>query len=235
MIGIDLSGRHALVTGGAGTIGRAFAAQLRAAGARVSVLERPGLAGDVCVDLADAAATEAAVGALVARAPVDILINNAALILNRPWEEFSAAEFDTQMRINATAAFALARVCAPGMKTQGWGRIVNLTSVTLNGQWGGFAPYVATKGAVLGLTRGLARELGPHGITVNAIAPGAVRSEVEDRVFADDLAGYQARMLAGQAIKRRIEAEDIAALAVFLCSDGAAMLTGQNIGVDGGW
>ena len=235
MIVTDLTGRHALVTGGAGTIGRAFVAALTAAGARVSVLERPGLPGDVSVDLNDAGATEAAVAALVARAPVDILINNAALILNRPFEEFSAAEFDEQMRINVTAAFALARVCAPAMKAQGWGRIINLTSVTLNGQWDGYVPYVATKAALLGLTKGLARELGPHGITVNAIAPGAVRSEVEDRVYADQLEAYDERILRGQSIKRRIEAGDIAGLAVFLCSDGAAMLTGQNIGVDGGW
>lgn len=230
-----LTGRHALVTGGAGTIGRAFVAALGAAGARVSVLERPGLAGDLSVDLGDLAATEAVVGAFVARRPVDILINNAALILNRPFEDFTAAEFEEQMRINATAAFALARVCAPGMKAQGWGRIINLTSVTMNGQWDGYVPYVATKAALWGLTKGLARELGPHGITVNAIAPGAVRSEVEDRVYADRLAAYNDRVLAAQSVKRRIEAADIAALAVFLCSDGAALLTGQNIGVDGGW
>ena len=232
MITTDLTGRHALVTGGAGTIGRAFVAALTAAGARVSVLERPGLPGDILVDLGDAAATEAA---LAGQGPFDILINNAALILNRPFEDFTAAEFDEQMRVNATAAFALARAVAPGMKAQGWGRIINLTSVTMNGQWDGYVPYVATKAALLGLTKGLARELGPHGITVNAIAPGAVRSEVEDRVYADQLTAYNERILKGQSLKRRIEAEDIAALAVFLCSDGAAMLTGQNIGVDGGW
>ncbi len=92
--------------------------------------------------------------------------------------------------MNSSAAFALTRACAPGMKAKCWGRVINLTSLTLNGQWDGYVPYVASKGAMLGLTKGLARELGPHGITVNAIAPGAVVSEAENRVFADRLAQY---------------------------------------------
>jgi NAD(P)-dependent dehydrogenase (short-subunit alcohol dehydrogenase family) len=110
-----------------------------------------------------------------------------------------------------------------------------MTSLTLNGQWDGYVPYVASKGAMLGLTKGLARELGAHGITVNAIAPGAVVSEAENRVFGDRLAEYNSFILKSQSVKSRILAEDVANLAVFLASDGARMISGQNIGIDGGW
>lgn len=237
---MQLTGKHALITGGLGTIGRAFASGLAAAGAIVTVLDRPdGTApqssGWLGVDLNDLATAEAAVAEAVSRQPFDILINNAALIINKPHDEFSLAEYEDQIRVNSSAAFALARACAPSMKAKGWGRIINLTSITLNGQWDGYVPYVASKGAMLGLTKGLARELGKHGITVNAIAPGAVVSEAENRVFADKLEEYQAWVLERQGLKTRILPEDVANLAVFLASDAARMISGQNIAIDGGW
>jgi NAD(P)-dependent dehydrogenase (short-subunit alcohol dehydrogenase family) len=233
-------GKHALVTGGLGTIGRAIVAALADAGVRVTVLDRPGaepLAGHgfLGVDLNDLAAIEDQVGAFVAENPVDILINNAAWIINQPHETFSIAEYEDQIRINSSAAFILSRVCSPHMKAQGWGRIVNLTSITMNGQWDGYVPYVASKAALHGLTKGLARELGPHGITVNAVAPGAVLSGTENRVYGDRLQEYNDFILTHQSVKKRIEAVDIAALALFLCTDGARLISGQDIGVDGGW
>ena len=234
---VDLTGKHALITGGLGTIGTAFGAAFATAGAQVTILDRPEMTpppdhnwlGVDLNDLATAQATVAAAG------PFDILINNAALIINKPFQEFSLEEYEQQLRVNSAAAFALTRACAPAMKARGWGRILNLTSLTLNGQWDGYVPYVASKGAMYGLTKGLARELGPFGITVNAIAPGAVVSQAEDRVFADRLADYNRFILDRQSLKSRIQAEDIANLAVFLASDGARMISGQNIGVDGGW
>lgn len=233
----SLAGRHALVTGGSGTIGRAIVAAFAAAGAQVTVLDRPDAApvaghGWLPVDLADLAGAAAAVAAA---GPFHILVNNAAIIWNRPHEDFTLEEYELQIRVNSSAAFALARAVSPGMKAAGWGRIINLTSLTLNGEWDGYVPYVASKAALLGLTRGLSRELGPHGITVNAIAPGAVVSETENRVFADRLQEYNDFVLKRQAVKRRILPEDIAHLAVFLAGDGARMISGQNIGVDGGW
>jgi NAD(P)-dependent dehydrogenase (short-subunit alcohol dehydrogenase family) len=234
---MDLNARHVLITGGVGSIGTALAVAFAAAGARITILDRPGATppashGWLAVDLEDLALTEARVAAA---GPFDILINNAALIINKPFEAVSVEEYETQMRVNSASAFALARACAPGMKAKGWGRIVNLTSVTLNGQWDGFVPYVASKGALLGLTKGLARELGPHGITVNAIAPGAVVSEAERRVFADRLEDYNRFILERQCIKARIQPHDVASLALFLASDAAGMISGQNIGIDGGW
>ncbi len=234
------SPRHVLVTGGLGTIGRAMAAAFAAAGHRVTVLDRPGGAapdgmGWLGVDLNDLAATREAAAGLAARDPVQVLINNAALIINKPHDAFSIAEYEDQIRVNSSAAFVLTAALAPGMKAAGWGRVINLTSITLNGQWDGYVPYVASKGAMLGLTKGFARELGPHGITVNAISPGAVVSEAENRVFADRLEQYNAWVLERQCIKSRIQPEDVANLALFLCSDAARMISGQNIAIDGGW
>lgn len=237
---MPINARHALVTGGLGTIGRAYVAGLTAAGTRVTVLDRPSGealagAGFLGVDLNDLAGAEAAVAKAVAADPVDILVNNAALIINKPHEEFSLVEYEDQVRVNSSAAFAVARACAPAMKARGWGRIVNMTSLTLNGQWDGYVPYVASKGAMLGLTKGLARELGKHGITVNAISPGAVVSEAENRVFADRLEQYNSWVLERQCLKQRLQAEDVANLLVFLVSDAAKMISGQNIAIDGGW
>jgi NAD(P)-dependent dehydrogenase (short-subunit alcohol dehydrogenase family) len=236
-----LAGRRALVTGGCGTIGRALAAAFAREGAAVTVLDRPGATppegmGWLPADLADPAGAEAAVRAAAeADGPFDILLSNAALILNRPFEAFSPADWEEQMRVNAGAAFALARALSPGMKARGWGRIVAMTSVTLSGEWEGYVPYAASKGALWGLVKGLARELGPHGITVNALSPGAVVSEAEARLFGDRQAAYADWVLGRQCLKRRLVPEDIAGAALFLCSEGASMVTGQTLRVDGGW
>lgn len=233
----NLEGKRALITGGLGTLGVAMAETFKAAGANVTILDRPDgtpleAYGYLGIDLNDLAGAEEAVKQAI---PFDILINNAALIINKPHDAFSLMEYEDQIRVNSSAAFALSRVCAPAMKDKGWGKIVNLTSITLNGQWDGYVPYVASKGAMLGLTKGLARELGPFGINVNAIAPGAVKSAAENRVFADRLQEYNDWVLDRQCLKSRIEASDVADLALFLCSDAARMISGQNVAIDGGW
>ncbi|MBZ9942200.1 SDR family oxidoreductase [Mesorhizobium sp. BR1-1-13] len=248
-----LASRIALLTGGLGSLGRAQAVTLARAGARVLVLDRPDIesapatvaelaaeaGGDIAFvgcDLNSLAAAEAAVTALAAsEGGIDILINNAALIINRPFEEFSLTEYEDQIRVNSSAAFALARACAPGMKAKAYGKIVNFCSITLNGRWDGYVPYVASKGAMLGLTKSLARELGPHGIRVNAVSPGAVVSEAEERVFGDRLKQYNDWILENQSIKARIEPHQVAELVLFLVSPASDMITGQNIAVDGGW
>ena len=237
MTPIKLHSRHALITGGLGSIGQSLVQSFLAAGAKVTVLDRtegtaPTGCGWIAVDLNDLAATHAQV---VAAGPFDVLVNNAAIIVNKPFEAFTLEEYEEQIRVNSSAAFALARACAPAMKAKGWGRIINLTSLTMNGQWEGFVPYAASKSALLGLTKGLARELGPYGITVNAIAPGAVISDAENRVFADQLEQYNKMTLERQCLKSRIQPQDVANLAIFLASDAARMITAQNIRIDGGW
>lgn len=250
---LRLDDKTALVTGALGSLGRAQSEAYAAAGARVILLDRPGnengaaFASELAKkhgvettyvghDMSDLEATEARGHALSEQfGGIDILVNNAALIINRPFEEFSVAEYDEQLRVNAAAALAMARALAPGMKRKKYGKIINFCSLTLNGRWDGYVPYVVSKGAMLGLTKGLARELGPHGICVNAISPGAVVSEAEERVFGDRLAEYNSWILENQSLKARIEPADVAALSVFLASHASDMISGQNIGIDGGW
>jgi NAD(P)-dependent dehydrogenase (short-subunit alcohol dehydrogenase family) len=187
-------------------------------------------------DLNDLNATEAAATALCAEVGgVDILINNAAFVVNKPHEAFSIAEYETEVRINSSAAFVLSRACSQAMKAKRAGKIINLTSLTLTGHWEGFVPYVASKGASYGLVKAMSRELGHHGINVNGICPGAVLSDAEFRHFGDRAEEYDRWILERQSLKRRILPEDIANLAVFLSSSQADPITGQDIHCDGGW
>lgn len=250
---LRLTDKTALITGALGSLGRAQSEAYAAAGARVLLLDRPGneqaeafaarLAEKFGVetkyvghDLSDLQATETMGHELSdQQGGIDILVNNAALIINKPFEDFSVSEYDEQLRVNAAAALAMARALAPGMKRKKYGKIINFCSITLNGRWDGYVPYVVSKGAMLGLTKGLARELGPHGICVNAISPGAVVSEAEERVFGDRLEQYNSWILENQSLKKRIEPADVAALSVFLASPASDMISGQNIAIDGGW
>jgi NAD(P)-dependent dehydrogenase (short-subunit alcohol dehydrogenase family) len=244
----QLAGRRVLLTGALGTLGQAQAVSFAEAGAEMVLLDLPEHAAkgaQVCaglrrasylgLDLNDLSSVETTVKSLVAERAFDILINNAALIINKPFEAFSIDEYEDQIRVNSSAAFALVRAVAPGMKAKGYGKIINFCSITLNGRWDGYVPYVASKGAMLGLTKSLARELGPHGIRVNAVSPGAVVSEAEARVFADRLQAYNDWIIENQCLKERILPKAVSDLVMFLASPASDMITGQNINVDGGW
>jgi len=245
----NLADKTVLLTGGLGTLGRAQASKLASEGARVIVLDRPDiengaaraaeLGSNVSFLGCDLNALDSAVDivrtAAVAAGGVDILINNAALIINKPHEAFSLQEYEDQIRVNSTAAFALTRACEPEMKKNCYGKIINFTSVTLTGQWDGYVPYVTSKGAMLGLTKSLARELGPHRINVNAVAPGAIVSEAEERVFGGKRQEYNDWVLDRQCLKARIMPSHVADLVHFLVSPAADMISGQNFGIDGGW
>jgi NAD(P)-dependent dehydrogenase (short-subunit alcohol dehydrogenase family) len=249
----ELTGKTVLLTGALGTLGRAQAERLARAGAAVLLLDRPGAAGGeefagelaarhavtalyVGEDLNQLASAEKRAADLSREhGGIDILINNAALIINKPFEQFSLEEYEDQVRVNSSAAFALTRAVAPAMKEKRYGKIVNFCSVTLNGRWDGYVPYVASKGAMLGLTKTLARELGPHGVRVNAVSPGAVVSEAEERVFADRLQQYNDWILENQSLKARIQPADVADLVHFLVTPASDMISGQNIAIDGGW
>lgn len=244
-----LSNKTVLLTGGLGTLGRAQATKFASEGAKVVVLDRPDsenadaraaeLGSNVSFfgcDLNDLAGAESTVRKLAEDVDgFDILINNAALIINKPNEDFTLQEYEDQIRVNSSAAFALTRVCAVAMKEKKYGKVVNFTSVTLTGQWDGYVPYVVSKGAMLGLTKSMARELGPHGINVNAVSPGAIVSEAEERVFGDKLQEYNDWVLERQCLKSRILPTHVADLVSFLVSPASDMISGQNYGIDGGW
>ena len=245
----QFTGKNLLLTGALGTVGRAMVARYAEEGATIIALDRPDAENPQALldgivkgvryfgcDLNDLAGTEKAVSTLAEEVGgIDILINNAAYVVNKPHEEFSIAEYEDEVRINSSAAFVLMRVCAKHMKAKKAGKIINMTSLTLTGHWDGFVPYVASKGAMYGLVKSMARELGGHGINVNGINPGAIVSEAEWRHFGDNREKYHQWILENQSLKRRIEPMDIANAAVFLCSEQAALITGQDIHVDGGW
>ena len=187
-------------------------------------------------DLNDLAGTERAVAALADEVGgIDILVNNAAYVVNKGHDTFSIQEYEDEVRINSSAPFILMRVCSKHMKEKKYGKIVNMTSLTLTGDWAGFVPYVASKGAMYGLIKSMARELGVHGINVNGINPGAIVSDAEWRHFGDRRERYHNWILENQCLKRRIEPVDIANTAIFLSSAQADLITGQDIHVDGGW
>ncbi|WP_296615553.1 SDR family oxidoreductase [Sphingomonas sp.] len=249
---IDLGGRVVLLTGALGSLGRAQARRLAEAGASLILHDHPSKADPsfareladrydtpcafVAFDLGDLARSKDEAAALSdAHGGIDILINNAALIENRLFAETTIEQYEEQLRVNAAAAFALAQGVAPGMRTKGGGRIINFCSITLNGRWTGYAPYVMSKAALHGLTKALARELGPDNIRVNAIAPGAVVSDAEARVFGDRAEEYASWVLDNQCLKRRIEPHHIADAILFLASDLSEMVSGTMLDVTAGW
>ncbi|MGO6679742.1 SDR family oxidoreductase [Rhizobium leguminosarum] len=245
----SLNGKTVLITGALGTIGRSLVERYGQEGARVIASDLPGAENaDETVrglaqearyfgaDLNQLSDLESAVTKLADDVGgIDILVNNAAFVVNKPHEEFSIEEYEEEVRVNSTAAFVLARACSKHMKQKMYGKIINLTSLTLNGNWEGFVPYVASKGAMFGLVKSMARELGKYNITVNGISPGAVVSDAEWRHFGDKREAYHQWILERQSIKRRIEPVDIANLAVFLSSPQADLISGQDVHCDGGW
>ncbi len=245
----DLSGRTALVTGSARGIGRRLAEGLSAAGATVVVHGRSAAAAAEVADRIAAATgnpvrsaafdvtDEAAVDAGISRieeavSTPDILVNNAGMQLRAPLTEFTAADWNTLVATNLTSAFLLSKRVARGMIARGSGRIVNIGSVQSQLARPGIAPYSATKGGIVMLTKGLCADLAPHGITANAIAPGYFATEltkalVDDEAFSRWVAG---RTPAG----RWGDVADLVGPLVFLASDAAAFVNGQILYVDGG-
>ena len=244
-----LSGKKVLITGALGTIGQALVARYSEEGAAVFAWDRPespepqqtldkivrGVRFVGC-DLNKLHETEATATALAEEVGgLDVLVNNAAYVTNQWHDKFSIEHYEEELRVNSSAAFVLSRALSRHMKANNYGKIVCLTSLTLTGHWEGFVPYIASKGAMYGLIKGLSRELGHHNINVNGISPGAVVSEAEWRHFGDRRERYHQWILERQSLKRRIAPGDIANLAVFLSSAQSDMITGQNIQCDGGW
>lgn len=248
-----LAGRVALVTGGARGIGRAIVERLGAEGADVAfsfrrhgeearaLLRQLGEASIQAIacqaDVAEAADCQALVDATIARfGRLDILVNNAAATdTNKPWTEIDETEWDRVMAVNVKGAFLCLRAAHRHLRQSPAGRIVNISSVTFHLGQPKLLHYVSSKGALIGFTRTLARELGAEGIAVNAVTPGAIRTEMELELFPDQQEEIGRRQAERQAMPRRGTAADIAAAVAFLVSDDASFITGQTINVDGGW
>jgi 3-hydroxybutyrate dehydrogenase len=243
----ELAGRRALVTGGASGIGRACAVRLAAAGADVVVADRDAesaksvaeLVGGtaVAVDLSDLDAVDALDLA------IDVLVNNAGLQHVAPIPDFPVDRFSYLLRLMLEAPFRLVRRALPHMYEQGWGRIVNISSIHGLRASPFKSAYVTAKHGLEGLSKVIALEGAPHGVTSNCVNPAYVRTPLVEGQIADQAKAHGLSeddvvaqvMLAPAAIKRLLEPEEVAEAVAYLCSPAAASVTGSNLVLDGGW
>jgi 3-oxoacyl-[acyl-carrier protein] reductase len=245
---VSVAGKTAVVTGAATGIGRRAAQLLAERGARVvaaglqperlreTVQAIAGAGGEavaVDADLSDprAIATVAA-RAQEAFGGADVLVNNAAVYPIGPWHQIDAAQWDAVFATNVRAYFLLARALREQMLARGGGSIVNLASVTFFSGEPLLLSYVASKGAVIGFTRALAREAGAEGIRVNAVAPGAIPTAATE-IHADQEALWRG-VIASQSIKRHGDVDDVARAIAFFAGEDSRFITGQTLLVDGG-
>ena len=232
---LEFGGRGAVVTGGARGIGLAIVRLLRDSGVEVHVFDRDPAAeleatGAVfhAVDIADSTSVNAAVEKLPAS--VTMLVNNAGITRDRSLQKMSDEEWQSVIDVNLTGTFNVIRALAPRQREAGCGRIVNITSINgIRGKFGQ-ANYTAAKAGMIGLTKTAARELGPKGVTVNAVAPGMVMTDMATQLPQEILD----RALAETLLNDLALPRDIANAVVFLLSDAARMITGEVIRVDAG-
>jgi 3-hydroxybutyrate dehydrogenase len=242
-----LSGRRALVTGGASGIGRACAVRLAEAGAAVVVLDRDEAAARavasavggtaVAVDLTDLDAVDAL------DLDVDVLVNNAGLQHVAPIHEFPVERFSYVLRLMLEAPFRLVRGALPAMYERGWGRVVNISSIHGLRASAYKSAYVTAKHGLEGLSKVIALEGADKGVTSNCVNPAYVRTPLVENQIADQAVAHglsedevvEQVMLAPAAVKRLIEPSEVAEAVAYLCSDAAASITGTSLALDGGW
>ena len=245
--GVDLTGRSALVTGAASGIGRACAERLARAGASVTVLDLDGdaarrVAGEIGgeaqqADLSDYGVLDGL------KVDADIVVNNAGLQHVAAVEEFPPERFSLILRIMLEAPFRIIQKALPRMYEKGWGRVVNISSVHGLRASPYKSAYVSAKHGLEGLSKTVALEGGPKGVTSNCVNPAYVRTPLVEKQIADQARQHsipedeviEKIMLTEPAIKRLIEPDEVAELAAFLCSKEASFINGASIVMDGGW
>jgi 3-oxoacyl-[acyl-carrier protein] reductase len=246
-----LEGRVALVTGASRGFGRAIALALARAGADVAVNYHasPGPAADVVREIEKHGRRALSVQANVAREDqvhslidtvqrelgrLEVLVNNAGIMVHGPFREIPVARYAEMFGVNVTGTMLCTYYALPGMIERKYGRIINLSSqLAQRGVGsGGFAGYAATKGAIESFTRAMAAEVGQHGITVNAISPGGIETDMSKNVMSPE---YRTRRLGELPLRRFGSVEDVAYCAAFLAGDEAGYLTGQIVHPSGGW
>jgi NAD(P)-dependent dehydrogenase (short-subunit alcohol dehydrogenase family) len=244
-----LTGRTALITGASKGLGKAMAIALAAEGARVGLVSRDAvLLNNVAAEITTAGGLASVFpadvtseeqvrqverAATAAFGRVNILINNAGINVRKPVTDFTLAEWNSVMDTNVTAAFLMCRSIVPLMTGAGYGRILNMTSIMSWVSLPGRAAYSASKAALLGMTRAMALELAPEGITVNGISPGPFGTEMNRPLMEN--AEANAQFLSSIPLGRWGKVEEIGQLAVYLCSEEAGFITGTDILIDGGW
>ena len=232
----------AFVTGAAGGLGLPIVRRLASDGFRVVAADRDGTAVATLVDgiekaiaieldVADDQACRSAIDDAASLGPLSVLVNNAAIFPAGPFVDVTTDQYDRAHAVNQRAYFFVAQAAARHMIERRNGSIINIGSITQHGGWPNIVAYATAKGAAAAFTRALATELGPSGVRVNCIAPGAFPTPAEGM----QPTGYEATILAGQALQRRGRLDEIAAAVSFLCSADAAFITGQTLNVDGGW
>ncbi len=244
-------GRVAVVTGAGSGMGRAIGTRLAAGGNRVALLDLAADAvealadtirrdgGDALglgADVSDRAAVDAALGKVRSElGPIEIMVTSAGIDEFQPFTEITIEAWDRMLAVNLTGTFHCVQAAVPDMLAANWGRIVTISSSSAQSGAVRMSHYVASKGGVVGLTKALALELAPHGITVNTIPPGFIDTEMARRAEArGDLPSIDA-VARRTPVRRAGTPDDIAAACAFLCSDEAGYITGQLIGVNGGW
>jgi 3-hydroxybutyrate dehydrogenase len=244
---VDLSGKQALVTGAGSGIGAACARRLAAAGARVQVLD---VDADAAGRVADEIGGEPLVLDLASREALDtvelsadVLVNNAGLQHVAPIEDFPTDRFELIMRVMLHAPFYLTRAVLPGMYERGWGRVVNISSVHGLRASAYKSAYVAAKHGLEGLSKVIAIEGGPHGVTSNCISPAYVRTPLVEKQISAQAERHgiaeseviEKIMLSEPAIKRLVEPAEVAETVAWLCAPEASFVNGTSISLDGGW
>ena len=246
----SLKGKRVFVTGGGSGIGESIVAAFAAQGATVAFVDIAREASEaLCARLAaqglpaplfrhcdinDIAALQATIAELAAEVgDFDVLVNNAANDQRHEVEAVSSAYWDACIGVNQKPMFFTCQAVLPGMKRRGGGAIINMSSISFHAKGAGYPVYATTKAAVIGLTRSMARELGPHGIRVNTVTPGWVMTQRQLDLWVDDAA--RAEIAKSQCLPGLLAPNDIAAMVLFLAADDSAMCTAQEFIVDAGW